>query len=198
MMRPKNISETSDEAAGFEITDDFQRFSQRNDVFCRSFWDPSIRSEKSMTFYETYRKPLKRWRKAEGFTQKDYAVRNAAWHVIDIFTEMKEDQDRREGFLDEFSLQRDGPDERVAVESPEAMSQEIKRVASVFGADLVGVTHFDERWLYTHQYSAQTQQEKPNNLPEGLNNVIVIAQEMDHGLITTVPSALSGAATGLG
>jgi epoxyqueuosine reductase len=187
-----------DRAAGFDILDTFQRFSQRNDVFSRSFWDPTVRSKKSELFYKTYRKPLKNWRKAEGFTQKDYALRNAAWHVTDIFAEMKEAEDRREGFLDEFSIQRNGPDTKTAVGSPQEMSAEIKHVAKVFGADLVGITHFDERWLYTHKYSAQTQAEKSNDLPQGLNHVIVIAQEMDYDLIKTVPSALSGTATGLG
>jgi len=187
-----------DQAAGFDILDTFRRFNQRNDVFSRSFWDPIVRSKKSELFYKTYRKPLKNWRKAEGFTQKDYALRNAAWHVTDIFAEMKEAEDRREGFLDEFSIQRSGPDTKTAVEAPQEMSAEIKHVAKVFGADLVGITHFDERWLYTHKYSAQTQTEKPNDLLQDLNQVIVIAQEMDYELIKTVPSALSGTATGLG
>jgi reductive dehalogenase len=40
--------------------------------------------------------------------------------------------------------------------------------------------------------------EKPQEIPEGLNRVIVTAQAMDYDLIRTVPSALSGAATGLG
>nr|WPM93850.1 reductive dehalogenase [uncultured prokaryote] len=188
----------ADQAAGFEILDTFRRFSQRNDVFSRSFWDPRIRSEKTELFYKTYRRPLQRWRKVDGFTQKDYALRNAAWHVTDIFAELKENEDRREGFLDEFTVQRDGPGQKLIVDSPEAMAAEIKRVARVFGAGLVGITGLDERWLYTHKYSAQTQAEKPNDPPSGLEHVIVVAQEMDHGLIQTVPSALSGTATGLG
>ena len=195
---PSVTDSQQDQAAGFSILPQFQRFNQKNDVFSRSFWDSSIRSKKTKQFYETYRKPLKRWRKAEGFTQKDYALRNAAWHVTDIFAEMKEAEDRREGFLDEFTLQRDGPAEKVPVESPQAMSAEIKHVAKVFGADLIGITGLDERWLYTHNYSAQTEAAKPNTLPAGLDHVIVIAQEMDYELIQTVPSALSGSATGLG
>ncbi len=184
--------------ADFQILETFRRFSQRDDVFSRSFWDPTVRSKKTERFYETYRKPLKHWRQVDGFTQKDYALRNAAWHVTDIFAELKEDEDRREGFLDEFTVQREGPETRLEVGSPEEMSAEIKRVAAVFGADLVGITPYDERWLYTHKYSARTQVEKPNELPPGLDHVIVVAQEMDHDLIQTVPSALSGTATGLG
>jgi epoxyqueuosine reductase len=187
-----------DQAAGFELLENFQRFNQRNDVFNRSFWDPTIHSKKTERFYETYRRPLKQWRNVDGFTQKDYALRNSAWHVTDIFAEFKESEDRREGFLDEFTVQRAGPDTRLKTGTPDEMSTEIKRVARVFGADLVGITHFDERWVYTHKYSAQTETEKPNDLPAGLDHVIVVAQEMDYELIKTVPSALSGTATGLG
>ena len=86
-MNPEN----NDAQAGFEITADFERFSQKNDVFCRSWWDKRIRNKKTERFYTTYRKPLKEWRKAEGFTQRDYAFRNASWHVTDIFAELKED-----------------------------------------------------------------------------------------------------------
>ncbi len=183
---------------GFEILPHFQRFSQKDDVFCRSFWDSSIRTKRSDVFYDTYRKPLKRWKKVDGYTQKDYAFRNASWHVADIFAELKESEDRREGFLDEFTVLRDKASEQVAVESPEAMSREIKFLAKEFGGDLVGIARYDERWIYTHKYSREKAAEKPNNLPEGMANVIVIAQAMDYDLIKTVPSALSGAATGLG
>ncbi|NJN83150.1 MAG: reductive dehalogenase [Caldilineaceae bacterium] len=187
-----------DQDAGFDIQENFQRFSQRDDVFNRSLWDPAIHSEKTVRFYETYAKPLAAWRKVDGYTQRDYALRNASWHVTDLFAEFREGDDRREGFLDEYSVQRDVAAERLEVESTAEMSREIKHVAKLFGADLVGITGYDERWVYTHKYSRQSQSEKPNELPEGLTNVIVIAQAMDHDLIQTVPSALSGTATGLG
>ncbi len=195
MTTPHQIA---DERAGFRILDSFRRFSQRDDVFSRSFWDPTVRSAKTDRFYETYRTPLQRWRRAEGFTQKDYALRNASWHVTDIFAELKEGENRREGFLDEYSVLRDGPDERVPVDSTAAQSREIKHVAKTFGADLVGITDFDERWVYTRKYSRLGEAEKSQELPSGLTSTIVIAQSMDRGLIETVPSALSGTATGLG
>ncbi len=182
----------------FRVLPHFERFNQRNDIFCRSFWDAAIRSPESELFYRTYRKPLANWRSTDGYTQRDYSLRNAAWHVTDVFAELKEDEDRREGFLDEFTLLRDGADRQVPVDSPEAMSAEIKRAAKSFGADLVGIAALDERWIYSHKYSAATEQEKPNDLPDGLTHAIVIANEMDYELVRTVPSALSGTATGLG
>lgn len=192
------LDTASDAEAGFRITSDFERFSQRDDVFSRSFWDPVVRSGRSDLFYDTYRTPLKKWKRVEGYTQKDYAIRNAAWHVTDIFAEMKESENRREGFLDEFSLLRDGPEDQVPVESAAEMAKEIKHVAGVFGADLVGIAAYDERWIYKDKYSRRDDGIKPQELPDGLTSVIVIAQAMDHDLIRTVPSALSGAATGVG
>ncbi len=192
------LVEQIDAAAGFEIEAEFTRFHQKNDVFRRSWWDEEIRSEKAMLFYATYREPLKTFRKADGFTQRDYALRNAAWHVSDIFTELKEDEDRREGFSDEFSLYRDVAAVQQEVGTPAQAAAMLKRVAKGYGADLVGITHFDERWLYTHKFSDLQQREKPQEIPPDLPNVIVTAQAMDYDLIRTVPSALSGAATGLG
>jgi reductive dehalogenase len=187
-----------DEAAEFEILDGFQRFNQKNDVFRRSWWDPRIRSEKAKLFYSTYREPLKTWRKADGFTQKDYALRNAAWHVSDLFTEMKEDEDRREGFSDAFTLQRDVADQRIELGTPEESATEVKLVAKAFGAGAVGITYRDERWQYARKFSDMSLKEKPAEIPDGLDHVIVVAQPMDYEWIRTVPSALSGAATGLG
>ena len=60
--------------------------------------------------------------------------------------------------------------------------------------DLVGITGFDERWLYTQKFSDLRQESKPQEMPAGLDNVIVVAQSMDYDLIRTVPSALSSAA----
>ena len=188
----------SDALAGFEVLDHFERFSQKNDIYSRAFWDPAVRSDRTDLFFETYRTPLKKWKTAEGFRQKDYALRNASWHLPDIFAELKESENRREGFLDPFTVHRDGPAERIPVDDPAEMSRDVKHVAKVFGADLVGITEYDERWVYTHAYSRLGETEKPQELPGDLPNVVVIAQEMDRDLIDTVPSALSGTATGVG
>ena len=49
-------SDWLDEAAGFDMPDTFERFNQKNDIFCRSFWDRTVRSPKTERFYDTYRK----------------------------------------------------------------------------------------------------------------------------------------------
>ncbi|HCH37586.1 MAG TPA: reductive dehalogenase [Acidobacteria bacterium] len=195
---PGPSRDTKDAEASFEVQPDFQPFSQRDDVFRRSWWDARIRSAKSDLFYATYREPLSNWRSTDGFTQKDYALRNAAWHVSDLFTDLKRDTDRREGFNDEFTLTRGVADERIDLGTPAETAADIKRVAKGFGADLVGITDYDERWMYVNKFSDLSLTERPQEIPAEVTNVIVTAQSMDYDLIRTVPSALSGAATGAG
>jgi reductive dehalogenase len=67
------------------------------------------------------------------------------------------------------------------------MSSDIKRVAGLFGASLVGITKFNKSWLYAD-----------SNIPAGIKNAIVIAIEMDADGIATSPTALAAAATGIG
>ncbi|MCP3990114.1 MAG: reductive dehalogenase, partial [Actinomycetia bacterium] len=155
-------------------------------------------SPKTERFFESHRKPLEDWKKARGFRRKDYALRNAAWHGADIFAELKEAEDRREGFLDPLSVLRDASDDRADVGTPEQSASELKQVSLVLGADLVGVAEADGRWLYSERYSRAADGAKPNPLPPDLERVVVIGQAMDPSLIATAPSALAGAATGLG
>ena len=189
---------STDHDAGFIINENFKRFSQKDDVFNRSFWDSRIKSDKTEEFYESYRKPLKEWRHVDGYHQKDFALRNAGWHVADFFAERLESNDRREGFLDFLTAHRKGASEKCLVDSPKEMASEIKKIAKLFGAELVGITYFDERWVYNHKYSRQNEDEQEMDLPEGLTSSIVVCHEMDHDLLETVPSALSGTATGVG
>jgi epoxyqueuosine reductase len=189
----------SDDDAGFVIDDAvFERFSQVDDVFSRSFWDDRIRDDKTATFYATYRRPLEKWRKARGFRRQDYALRNAAWHVADIFAELREGEDRRDGFLDPLSMLRDASTERADVGDAASASADIKKVAKVLGANLVGIADYDERWIYTERYSRINGGPKPNDIGPEHTHCVVIGQAMDPDLIATAPSALAGAATGLG
>ena len=162
-----NNYQAEDLKAGFEILANFERFNQKNDIFRRSAWDDRIRSEKSEIFYSTYRQPLKDWCAVDGFTQRDYALRNAAWHVSDLFTEMKETEDRREGFTDVFTLQRDRASEKLEFSTPAQSAKEIKRVAKAFGAGLVAITHYDQRWEYKYKFSDQSLTEKAPEIPPG-------------------------------
>ncbi|MEM7190340.1 MAG: reductive dehalogenase domain-containing protein [Pseudomonadota bacterium] len=189
------IQRDQDEAAGIDVTDDFERFAQRNDIFTRAFWDETVKSKQADAFFNSYRMEAAP-RRGEGFAQRDFALRNAAWLISDIVSDRSAADGRREGF--QAAIQADTPvaPDALKIDDPAKMSAEIKQIASFFGADLCGITELDERWIYTSRVDVRDMSDAPHDLPDGLRSVIVLGHEMDTELVATYPSALAGAATG--
>ena len=188
-----------DAKTGIDVSDAFERFDQRNEIFCRSHWDPEIRSAKADEFFRGYDMPHAHAREADGFGQRDYALRNASWHVTNVLRDMhRQSDDRKEGFFDTFTSHAEGWPEPYPFESAEAATRNLRRAAKSIGAGLLGICEYDERWVYGTRFSETTRKDKPIDIPQDLPNVIVIGEPMDIGLTETVPSALSGSATGMG
>ena len=185
----------SDAALGFEVSDDFQPFRQINDMFTRAMWDDTVQSKDSDGFFASYRMGAEP-RGGAGFSQKDFALRNASWVISDIISNRSAGKGKREGFQAAISADTPVAPTQVAVTDPAAQSAEIKRMARLFGADLVGITEVDERWHYASRVDTRDMSEVENTLPEGVSHVIVMAHAMDFDLVETYPSALAGASTG--
>ena len=186
----------SDAAAGIETTDNFQPFRQLDDMFSRAFWDESVKSRDAMGFFESYRMKAAP-RRGQGFSQKDFALRNAAWSVSDAFSERGAAEGKREGFQAPIEIGTEVFDEPIEIDDHEAFTRELKRIAKLFGADLVGICEHDERWLYTSRVDTRDFSEADNALPDEITHVIVLGHSMDRDLVDTYPSALAGASTGL-
>ncbi|MFC3616039.1 4Fe-4S double cluster binding domain-containing protein [Lutimaribacter marinistellae] len=189
------LQRPEDKAAGIEVTEDFERFSQRNDVFSRAMWDDRVRTTRSDAFFASYRMEATP-RRGDGFSQRDFALRNAAWLISDMVSERSASEGRREGFQSPITVDTPVAPVKAEIDDTTRMTAEIKKVARFFGADLCGVTDMDERWLYTGRVDTRDMTEVPLGLPEGLSSVIVLGHEMEHELVATYPSALAGAATG--
>ena len=185
----------NDPAAGIETTPEFERFSQKNDIFTRAFWDKTVQTQKTDAFFASYRMEAIP-RRGDGFSQKDFALRNASWLISDIMADRFSSDGRREGFQAPLSNDTPIADQKVKFKSPAQASSDIKKVASFFGADLSGITTLDDRWLYSKRVDARDMSEKDIGLPEGITHVIVLGHEMDYEMVKTYPSALGGAATG--
>lgn len=191
---PEHLLE-SDRAAGFEVGEDFERFSQMDDIFTRAFWDERVKSKDTEAFFASYRMEAAP-RRGDGFTQKDFALRNAAWLISDLISERSSEEGLREGF--QGAIRDDTPVAPFQADlgTSEDEAVELKAVAKLFGADLVGITEYDARWHYSARPDVRTMEPVANDLPEGLDRVIVMGHAMDAGLVETYPSALAGAATG--
>jgi len=189
------MQDPTDSAAGIETTDEFKQFAQKNDVFTRAFWDPTVRTDKTDAFFGSYRMEAIP-RRGDGFTQKDFALRNASWLISDIMTDRHANKGRREGFQAPISNDTPVANEKVDYQNPSDASAEIKKISQFFGSDLCGITHLDKRWLYSKRVDVRDMSEVELGLPDGLTSVIVLGHQMDKELVQTYPSALGGAATG--
>ncbi len=188
-----------DELTGFQVLENFEQFDQRNDIYCRSLWDPDVMSDKASAFFRGYFMPDARSRRTDGFSQRDYALRNAAWHVTNLLRDInRSETGRKEGFFDHFSSHEEGWPEPYVFDSPGQATTDVRKVAGLCGADLFGVCAYDQRWMYSGIFDERALASKPLDIPDDLPHVIVVGESMDVDLTKTVPSALSGSATGLG
>lgn len=199
MKQSREHSKPIDELTGFQVLENFRRFNQRDDIYCRSQWDPEVMSEKASGFFRGYFMPEARSRRTDGFSQRDYALRNAAWHVTNILRDIRRTETgRKEGFFDHFTSHEEGWPDPYNFDSPEQATADVSKVAKLCGADLFGVCAYDERWMYSGIFDERELDSKPLDIPGDLPHVIVVGESMDVELTKTVPSALSGSATGLG
>ena len=188
-----------DKLTGFQVGADFEQFEQKNEIYCRAEWDAHIGTKKALDFFKGYFMPNARARKTDGFSQRDYALRNAAWHVTNVLRDINRNQGgRKEGFFDHFSSHEEGWPEPYPYANDQEATSDVRKVAMLAGADIVGFCAFDDRWMYKTLFDDATKASKNPDMPGDLNNVIVVGESMDEALSKTVPSALSGAATGLG
>jgi len=127
-----------------------------------------------------------------GFTAIDNALDEATWDL----------QHRTEGHHGFFNTGFYNWDNKVKpkrhkFKSKAEASNAIKRAARLFGADLVGITHWDPRWDYETHYNAITRQEVPwSEYPFKPKTVIVMALEMDYEGMAAAPSSITDAAVG--
>ena len=187
--------EDTDKLVGFEITEDFEQFNQINDIFSRAFWDETIMSKDTEAFFDSYRSNFTA-KRVDGFNQKDFALRNASWLISDLISNRGSKEGMREGFQSAIQNDTGVAKNKVIVNDLSKQSAEIKHVAKLFGADLVGITSSDTRWHYSHRVDTKNFEAVSNDLPAACNRVIVMAHSMDFDLVETYPSALAGASSG--
>ena len=192
------IHDARDKSCDFEILEDFERFNQVNDIYCRGQWDPSIRSDKVINWFKSMFITGINVKNRTGYTLKDFALKNAGWSGANLVIQRSLELGRTDGFLDDITEYEPPNPNKLPVEDPQEMAAEIKQVCRFFGADIVGITSTDLRWHYTNSFNPKKLAEKPHAIPDGLEHTIVIGTEMAHNVIKTYPSATAGVATGYG
>jgi len=188
--------------AGRYVVGKVERFDQKNDMFKRAMWDPS-QLDVGQRFYsrKDYAELLRR--NKPGYTFEDAAFADAAWHLERDFAQGN--KGGKQGLFawetNEFSLYKRPVGVKLPVDDPAKMTRNVKRVATFFGASLVGVCELDRRWLYSHYYDIHDPahpQHAPLEIPEEYKYAIAIATEMDYEATKSSPAQPGATATGLG
>ena len=109
----------------YSISDQFERFNQKNDIFNRAIWDEKVNPKK---FFQSYDIANFAPKKAKGFDHWDYAFRNASWHLTDVVGERNFDVDGKvEGFTDYYSTQTPNSPTRVDIKSEKEATERAKQ-----------------------------------------------------------------------
>lgn len=169
------------------------RFNQKNELFKRARWDPSLKNQ-TEGFFGTIQP-----RNKLGYSHKDLALREAAWYIEDAFAHGCKIHNSGlfswEDELDEASCIP--ADIKLDISDIEKTTEDIKKVAKLFGASLVGITELDENWLYSHTYNTLTNEVKKLDFPVSCKYAIVLAFEMDYELVKTSPAWLAQSTEGI-
>jgi len=196
------------------------RFDQKMDMFKRCRWDPTAGWAPEKDSYldmATRRYPPE---ERAGFILQDLALRQAVTWGIRMrsvyFTPraLEAIPELPPGIVDDSLTYRmssvDSGGENLGAplnldkgtkldaSDPQKAARDIKKVATYFGADLVGITELDKQWLYSHTYDAYTKESKPLELPEEYKYIIVMAFAEDHDMLRYPLSHIADATAGMG
>lgn len=114
-----------------------------------------------------------------GYSRIDYALTMSAWKLSAFQSVLTKASDKKV--------------EKYNYTDVKKMSGIVKQVSRANGAALVGIAKLNRDWLYTHDREG-----KPLEISDSINNVIVIAVEMDLEAIQSSPDLIGGYATGNG
>ena len=193
MVESSSLGQKPESGTARYVVGTVKRFNQKNEIFKRARWDPSLKNQ-AECFFGTIQP-----RNKLGYSHKDLALREAAWYIEDAFAHgCKIHNSGLFSWEDELAeLSCIPADIKLDISDIEKTTEDIKKVARLFGASLVGITKLDENWLYSHTYNTLTNEVKELDFPVNCKYAIVMAFEMDYELVKTSPAWLAQSTEGI-
>lgn len=166
-------------------------FDERNTVFSRTMWDEEYKARVASIVPKP---PADKWKVLEG-----NALVAGAIYVDDTAGSFHPNYYGYMGRVKNTSglYNWDEPPgaEQFIPPSREWMTDRIREVARFYGANLVGVTQIDPRWIYSHTFERATGNYERNKV--SYKYAIVMAIEMDWKFINESPGLEASAATAM-
>lgn len=198
----------------YDIDANVERFEEKNSLFHRTRWDATVKA-----WLPNMAKATAAHIKAgdPGFRGIDYAMRNASWSVVEI-TKTGTGAGTRppvyhQGLYSTQPFFAKPPASPIQL-SPEEAARSVKKVAKFLGADLVGITKMDERWVdktWAHRQMplegpvvfddspvANITEDMTFHFPKSHQYVIALAFKQDLDVIRGGTTAVASSAVGQG
>ena len=175
----------------YQVLPEYRRFDQKFNMTRRPKWDwLDFDKNRLQNLIERIEQ------RTTGYSVKDWALQNAAISTLRVAkTDINVPNTGHSSWSKILATLPPGV-ERLN-ENPGKMFQYIKKVAHLFGADLVGVTKLDRRWVYSHWYAEETQKSYPILFSDETNQTCqtpiildnraqVIPKEMEYAIVMVV------------
>jgi len=171
--------------APYKIVGEMNNYNPRRNIFSRSRHDPTVPSY-GRRFRERTRDRIEAG--TPGYSRVEYAALDAMWHnarnAADDGGPFEKSDMRSTGRRSRL-LERYEPDDI------EMLTRQTKKIAMMSGAAMVGICEVNPLWVFMNEQGRLF-------VPDTYKYAVVIAIEMDRDGIMTSPTAIAGAATGLG
>ncbi len=188
----------------------YKRFKQKNNMLFRRLWDKTL-----PTYHQMIDTNLEKHieSKKEGYSKLDFALVAAGWTVYERFPYAF--KWKRKHLMD-IGYGVNWMKSKHVIDNRQNFTNYIKKGAKFYGASIVGIANVNEKWIYKTGFmrpdevsEAEAKQDirggksedsiydQPIELPDGINNVIVMGIEMDQYGISTAPAQPAAAAAAL-
>jgi epoxyqueuosine reductase len=174
------------------LVERIRRFDERNTAFSRTVWDHEYRSHLMDAMAKAPKRSLE---DLEGL-----ALIAGGIYVDATAGSFHPDYTGYMGHIADFGGLYGWDDpvnpEKFPIASAEWMSERIKHVARLYGADLVGICKVDRRWVYSHSFERTTGRYARLSLP--YKYAIVLGTKMSWRHLNDSPRPEASAVTALG
>lgn len=189
----------------YEVSEELSRFNPKYSAFNRKHWDPKFKdlSEKS---FETQMSHIVS--EDENYELEDYALMAGAWHVHSL----NKGSLSGDGSMGNVGLYdwEDAPSSNLVREDScppaerhpfdadlEKTSSLLKEASKFYGASKAGITKLNDKWVYSHFYNPETDENKSLDISEDYRFAVVFLVEMRSEFLKYSPSVKASAETGL-
>ena len=139
----------------YQVQDSYVRFNQRDHMGSQMIWDAQTADERAKLKVKQ-RALTEKGR--PGFEATAWSLESAAESLLSQMDFSKSQVDK--GATAWQSKLEPAPTGRPNT-SPKEASEIVRKAAQLFGADQVGFTELDRRWVYSHYFDSETKKDHP-------------------------------------